>query len=290
MEAVQLREDRKRCKGDVVIMLCTSAVILVLRGSDHMQNLPLMLQKILFSPAARELALSLERVGVERFFVISEADLLRETAACFPAGAQVVSAQAEDLDRQLMAFAAQATGKVLTVTAPVWISGEGLEELTRDEFITPAGDPMGVYRVEPEVLAEGGVETLNYGEYYSPLNEPEIQLLPLKDYSSLRKARELARVDNLCRLMAAGAEIIDPSATYAEGGAEVGLGTTILPGTLLRGCVKVGQKCEIGPHTTLQDCVVEDGCTVNASQVEGVTLPAGCVVGPFAHRYPGSEC
>lgn len=270
-------------------MLCTSAVILVLRGPDHAQNLPLMLQKILFSPVARELALSLERVGVERFFVISEDDLLCETAACFPAGAQVVSALAEDLDQQLMAFAAQAEGKVLTVTAPVWISGEGLEELTRDEFITPAGDPVGVYRVEPEILAEGGVETLNYGEYYSPLNEPEIQLLPLKDYSSLRKARELSRVDNLCRLMAAGADVVDPSATYAEGGVEVGLGTTILPGTLLRGRIQVGQNCEIGPHTTLQDCVVEDGCTVNASQVKDVILPAGSVVGPFADLHPGSD-
>lgn len=270
-------------------MLCTSAVLLVLRGPDHAQNLPLMLQKILFSPAARELALSLERIGVERFFVISEDDLLCETAACFPRGTEVVSALAEDLDQRLMAFAQGAEGKVITITAPVWLSGEALEELTQDEFITPAGDPVGVYRVEPAVLAEGGVETLHYGEYYSPLNEPEIQLLPLRDRASLHQARELARVDNLCRLMAAGVDILDPNTTYAEGGAEAGAGTTLLPGTLLRGRVKLGRHCEIGPNSTLMDCVVEDGCTVSYSQVEGVTLPAGSVVGPFAHRHPGED-
>lgn len=264
-------------------MVCSSAVILVLRSPDHASMKPLMLQNVLFSTAARELSLTLERFGMERFFVVSEPDLMEETAASFPAGSEIISAMDEALDERLMAFAAQSEGKVLTVTAPVWISGAGAAELMENEFINPAGDAMGVFRVDAEMLAQGGIETLNYGEFYSPLNEPEIDLHLIQAPADLMKARQLAATDHLCRLIAQGADIIDPGAVYTEAGAEVGEGTTLLPGTILRGSVKIGKNCEIGPNAMLTDCIVEDGCVINASQVKNATVKAGTVVGPFQY-------
>lgn len=266
-------------------MVCSSAVILVLRSPNHTPSLPLMLQNVLFSSAARELSLSLERVGIERFFVICEEDLLSETAACFPTGSEIVSAMDETLDERLTAFAAQFQDKILTVTAPVWLSDGAAAELAEDEFINPAGDAMGVYRVEAAVLAQGGIETLNYGEFYSPLNDPDIQLLPLQTPADLRKAQQLARADHLYRLAAQGADILDPNTVYAEAGADVREGTRLLPGTILRGKVKIGSGCEIGPNTMLTDCVVEDGCVINASQVRNTTVKAGSIIGPFENLF-----
>lgn len=58
-------------------------------------------------------------------------------------------------------------------------------------------------------------------------------------------------------LLAAGVQMMDPSAVYVEAGVTVGAGTLLLPGTILRGDTVIGENCEIGPNTMLTDCTVE---------------------------------
>lgn len=267
-------------------MISSSVVVLALRDPSPIASEPLMLKNILFSPAARWLSMSLQRLGVERFFVVSEDDRMTHTAACFPEGAEVVSCRDEALNEKLMAFAAGCQGKVITVTEPVWLSGSACEELVNEEFITPAGDAMGVYRVEAEELAQGGLETLNYGDYYSPLNDPEIQLLPLRGQKDFLRAQQLGLADNLCRLIEGGVQIIDPNTTYLEPGALVGPGSVILPNTILRGQVTAGENCTLGPNAMLTECALGKDCAVNASQVSFVCLDDGSRVGPFADIHP----
>lgn len=273
-------------KGENKSMISSSAVVLVLRNLSPQSSEPLMLKNILFSPAARWLSMSLRRLSVERFFVVSEDDLMERTAACFPEGTEVVSCRDEALDEKLMAFAAGCEGKIITVTEPVWLSSSGCQELTEEEFLTPAGDAMGVYRVEAEDLAQGGMETLNYGDYYSPLNDPEIQLLPLRCQEDFLRAQRLGLADNICRLLNDGVRIIDPNTTYLEPGALVGPGSVILPNTILRGQVTAGENCTLGPNTMLTECVLGRDCSVNASQVSFMYLDDGSRIGPFADIHP----
>ena len=68
------------------------------------------------------------------------------------------------------------------------------------------------------------------------------------------------------QLLEAGVKMMDPSAVYVDDSVTVGAGTLLLPGTILRGNTQVGPNCEIGPNVMLTDCVVEEGCTINASQ------------------------
>ncbi|MCD8146435.1 MAG: hypothetical protein LUD84_04005 [Clostridiales bacterium] len=262
-------------------MTASSAVIFVLREAAQSSYEPFLLQKLLFSPAASWLAMGLERQGVERFFVVSEDDLTAPTAGCFPSGTEVVSCADPSLNRRLMEFAAGCEGKVITVTQPVWLSCSACQELVEEEFLTPAGDVMGVYRVEAADLAEGGLDALNYGDYYSPLNDPEIQLLPLTGPKELFQARELGLADNLYRLMAEGVDIIDPNTTYVEAGTQVAPGSVIMPNTILMGRVTAGEGCVLGPNSVLTDCALGSGCVVNASQVSSVRLADGTIVGPF---------
>ncbi|MCD8335154.1 MAG: hypothetical protein LUC35_07450 [Clostridiales bacterium] len=262
-------------------MTASGAVIFVLREAALPSCEPFLLQNLLFSSAASWLAMGLERQGVERFFVVSEDDLTAPTAACFPAGTEVVSREDPTLNRRLADFAAGCEGKVLIITQPVWLSCSACQELVEEEFLTPAGDAMGVYRVEAADLAEGGLDALNCGDYYSPLNDPEIQLLPLTDPKDLFQARELGLADNLYRLMEEGVDILDPNTTYVEAGAQVGPGSVILPNTILVGRVKTGEGCILGPNSMLTDCTLGRGCVVNASQVSCVHLTDGTKVGPF---------
>lgn len=269
-------------------MVASSAVVMIVRESTSSPCDPLMLKTILFSPVARWLSMSLRRMGVERFFVISESDCMDRSAVCFPLGSEIVSLDDPELEQKLMAFATECDGQVICILDPVWLSTSACEELVNAEFLTPADDPHGVYRVDSVNLADGGLEGMNVGDYYSPLNDPEIQMLPLYTQADFIRARQLGLEDTLCRLMQEGVDIIDPAATYAEAGAELGAGTVLMPGTILRGQVSCGEHCVIGPNSMLTECALGKDCVVNASQVSFTSLPDGAHVGPFESVKPFS--
>ena len=88
------------------------------------------------------------------------------------------------------------------------------------------------------------------------------------------------------QLLAQGVLMMDPAAVYVEDQVEVGAGTMLLPGTILRGRTVIGQNCCIGPQVMLTGCTVEDGCTINASQCEESVIERDCQIGPYAHIRP----
>lgn len=101
----------------------------------------------------------------------------------------------------------------------------------------------------------------------------------MNDYSGpLQAKRE--------QLLAAGVIMMDPAAVYVEDRVTVGAGTLLLPGTILRGDTVIGENCCIGPQVMITDSVVEDGCTINASQCEESTIERDCQIGPYTHIRP----
>lgn len=89
-------------------------------------------------------------------------------------------------------------------------------------------------------------------------------------------------------LLAAGVQMMDPSAVWVEESVTVGKGTLLLPGTILRGSTVIGENCEIGPNTMLVDCTVGDNVTINSSQCNESEIQDKCEIGPFAHLRPHS--
>ena len=87
-------------------------------------------------------------------------------------------------------------------------------------------------------------------------------------------------------LRAGGVIMMDPEAVYVEELVEVGTGTVLLPGTILRGATRVGANCTIGPNVMLTDTTVEDGVTINTAQVEESVIRARCEIGPYTHIRP----
>ena len=57
---------------------------------------------------------------------------------------------------------------------------------------------------------------------------------------------------------------------YIDPEVEIAPGATILPGCILRGKTVIGAGCVIGPHTLLEDTVVEEGSTINPSCCDGL--------------------
>jgi bifunctional UDP-N-acetylglucosamine pyrophosphorylase/glucosamine-1-phosphate N-acetyltransferase len=84
----------------------------------------------------------------------------------------------------------------------------------------------------------------------------------------------------------AGVTIVDPASTLIEVGVELGRDTIVEPGTFLRGSTRVGERCEVGPLTTLIDTVAGDDVRIVHSYLHGAELGDGVSVGPFAYLRP----
>ena len=115
----------------------------------------LMLEQLLFDPAARWLSAALERCGVKRFLVVCHDGDREKAAACFPEGTDFVTQGSVDAPRQLGAFLGQLSGRVLVFTQPVFLDDQGAARLTGalgDGL--PRGEDRGVYALSAGALAQ----------------------------------------------------------------------------------------------------------------------------------------
>ena len=178
--------------------------------------------------------------------------------------------------------------KCSTFTQPVWLSFAAGQELAQAETLLPAGVPLGIYRVEPEALARDGIDAAFQGEPYAPALDAAPIALPFHTPAERNQAQYCARMDNLCRWLSLGVEMLDMNAVYIDIDAEIGSGTVLLPGTILRGRTVIGENCEIGPNSMIRDCILGNGCVANASQLNQAQFGDNVNIGPFAYVRPGS--
>jgi bifunctional UDP-N-acetylglucosamine pyrophosphorylase/glucosamine-1-phosphate N-acetyltransferase len=87
----------------------------------------------------------------------------------------------------------------------------------------------------------------------------------------------------------AGVTIVDPASTIVEAGVEIGRDTVIEPSSFLRGATRVGERCTIGPLTTMIDTTAGDDTRVVHSYLQEAELGSGVSVGPFAYLRPGAH-
>ena len=87
--------------------------------------------------------------------------------------------------------------------------------------------------------------------------------------------------------MLEGVTLVDPASTYIEPRVTIGRDSVIWPNTTLRGATVIGEGCEIGPNTIIEDSQVGDSCTILAAVIEKSVLEDEVSMGPFAHLRPG---
>lgn len=87
-------------------------------------------------------------------------------------------------------------------------------------------------------------------------------------------------------LMAQGVTMISPENTFVDPEAEVGCDTVLEPFCTLRGKVKIGKGCTIGPRSELKDSTLGDGVRFWQSIAVEATLGDDCNIGPFAYLRP----
>ena len=88
--------------------------------------------------------------------------------------------------------------------------------------------------------------------------------------------------------MRAGVTIVDPASTLVDVTVAIGADTVVEPSSFLRGATTVGERCAVGPLTTLIDTALGDEVRVPHSYLVECEVRAGASVGPFAYLRPGT--
>ena len=93
----------------------------------------------------------------------------------------------------------------------------------------------------------------------------EADMFGINTREHLAQAHALMQARILGRHMAAGVTVVDARNTYVDARAEIGRETVVLPFSVIRGSVKVGANCRIGPFAHLRDgTVLHDEAVVGA--------------------------
>ncbi|RME05886.1 MAG: UDP-N-acetylglucosamine diphosphorylase/glucosamine-1-phosphate N-acetyltransferase, partial [Anaerolineae bacterium] len=165
----------------------------------------------------------------------------------------------------------------------------------------------GVFCFQADWLwdALGKIQPSPKGEYYlTDLVEiavkegRSVQALPVEDpvevigvNTRLHLAEATAQMQQRINQawMLAGVTIVDPRSTYIEPDVRIGRDTVLWPGTLLEGDTVIGEGCEIGPHTRIQNAQIGDRCKITFSVIEQAVLEDDVDVGPFGHLRKGAH-
>jgi bifunctional UDP-N-acetylglucosamine pyrophosphorylase/glucosamine-1-phosphate N-acetyltransferase len=121
-----------------------------------------------------------------------------------------------------------------------------------------------------------------------PITELE-EMIGINTREHLAQAEAALRTRINKAWMLEGVSMLDPKTTYIDAHVQLGQDTLILPNTHLRGTTVVGEGCQLGPNTIVQDSTIGNRCRVEVSVVEDANLEDDVDVGPFAHLRRGTH-
>jgi bifunctional UDP-N-acetylglucosamine pyrophosphorylase/glucosamine-1-phosphate N-acetyltransferase len=89
--------------------------------------------------------------------------------------------------------------------------------------------------------------------------------------------------------MRAGVTVIDPATTWVDVTVELATDVVLRPGVQLHGSTTVAAGAQVGPDTTLTDCVIGERASVVRTHGMSSEIGPGASVGPFAYLRPGTR-
>jgi bifunctional UDP-N-acetylglucosamine pyrophosphorylase/glucosamine-1-phosphate N-acetyltransferase len=119
--------------------------------------------------------------------------------------------------------------------------------------------------------------------------EDSTEIMGVNDRSQLNDAEQVILKRIIKEHMLNGVTFRLPETTMIHKGVRIGKDTIIHPGTQLTGQTVIGEHCEIGPHSSIEDGVVGDYVQFAHSVMVQSRIDDHTKVGPFAYIRPGSS-
>ncbi len=104
----------------------------------------------------------------------------------------------------------------------------------------------------------------------------------VNDRSQLASAETMLLARTCTALMANGVTIPHPQQVAIAPEVRIGADTIVLPGSVVMGQTVIGGDCIIGPHTSIDDSTIGEGCQVPHSVVKHSTIRANTRIAPFS--------
>lgn len=128
------------------------------------------------------------------------------------------------------------------------------------------------------------------GQRIVPVAVPEDEIAGVNDRRQLADAAAVLRRRHLDALMTeVGVTVVDPASTHVDVDVEVGRDSVLLPGTILDGGTRIGERAVVGPNSHLTSCEVGDDATVHSTRGVEAAIGPRANVGPFTHLRPGTR-
>lgn len=113
-------------------------------------------------------------------------------------------------------------------------------------------------------------------------------VLGANDRIQLHQLNHIARVKELETHLEAGVDIPCFENVIIDPGVSIGMDSTVLPGSILRGKVTIGRNCTIGPNTIIENSTIGDDVNLNNVQCYNSIVRSGANIGPYVHIRPNS--
>ena len=110
------------------------------------------------------------------------------------------------------------------------------------------------------------------------------EVYSLNDRVQLAYAAKVMRRRINRKLMLSGVSIEDLNSAYISPDVVIGQDTVVHPNTTILGNSVIGEACEIGPNSVLNNVKVGNDAVVISSNLDNVTVKDGEKVGPFVER------
>lgn len=115
------------------------------------------------------------------------------------------------------------------------------------------------------------------------------EIMGVNDRTQLNEAERILSGRIVREHMLNGVTFHLPETSMIHKGVQIGKDTIIHPGTQLTGQTVVGESCEIGPHSTIEDGLLGDHVQFTHSVMSQSQIGNHTKVGPFAYIRPGSK-
>ncbi len=116
------------------------------------------------------------------------------------------------------------------------------------------------------------------------------QLRGVNDPWELAQARQLFNDRCVKKWALQGVQFLDPASVRIEVLVQLGSEVIIDSGVVLKGLTHIGDRCQIGPHSVLNQVTIESDVIIKAGTVaESAVIRSFAQVGPQAHLRPGTE-
>ena len=256
-------------------------------------KLPLMLQNMTGSPLLAWMVRLMRDSGYTDFLLACDPEFQEAAVACFPEGTVCAAGPVVTADI-LRPFLQDTEEQLLVVTAPALLGGRALGGVEQAAQSVENGEEIdegsACYLVSAEsiasVLDAAGFDLVRFASVLGHELSWADGAVPIEGLGCLADVQAMFKKLRNFYLYADGVEIWDFDNCYVGPFADVAPGATLMPGTILKGNTKIASGAVIGPNSLLEDAVVGEGSTVNASQIYDSTVGKNTNVGPFAYIRP----